>query len=143
MIGLLAALLLHPLHTTHTTMVATTDGRFTLEIRAFTDDLHTAAIHQGRAASDSLIARYVRSTVRVLVGDRPVTLTWEGMTPDGDVTRLRLSGRIGGNWAQVRVQQAMHTEIYADQVNVVQVRLPDQRRLSLLFTRGDPLRSLS
>lgn len=142
MLTLIAVLLLHPLHTTHTTIAVERDGRFTIEIRAFTDDLHSAASRHGGAVTDSVIAGYVRSTVRLIDAGAVVPLTWEGSSPDGDVTRLRLRGQYRGSWAGLRLTQLMQTALFSDQVNVVQVRLPD-RRMSLLFTPGDAPRPLS
>lgn len=142
MLGLLALLLLHPLHTTHTTVVVERDGRFTLEIRAFTDDLHAAATRHGGGATDSTLARYVRDRVRLIDGGRVLPLTWDGMAPDGDVTRLRLHGQFTGRWATLQFSQLMQTDLFTDQVNVVQVRQAD-RRQSLLFVPGDSPRPLS
>jgi hypothetical protein len=142
MLGLVALLLLHPLHTTHTSVVVQRDGRFTLEIRAFTDDLHSAATRHGGRVTDSTIARYVRDRVRLLDGGSVIPLAWDGMVPDGDVTRLRLHGRFTCRWETLRFVQLMQTDLFTDQVNVVQVRQAD-RRLSLLFVPGDPPRPLS
>lgn len=138
MILLLAALALHPLHTTHTTITLGPGGRCAVEIRAFTDDLHAALRRrQAGAITDSMVAQYVRTTVTLTDrSGRLGTLGWIGQTPDGDVTRLRLSCTLPAAIDAISVRQAMQVELYTDQVNVVQVNTPD-RRVSLLFTPGD------
>lgn len=142
-LALLLTLAVHPLHTSHTTITVESSGRFTVAIRVFTDDLHFATTRHGGAFHDSTVAAYVRSTVLLTASDgRNVPLSWDGTTPDGDVTRIALHGVLPGGAANAMIRQTMQTEMYSDQVNVVQIREGD-RRLSLLFTPGDRAKPLS
>jgi len=137
---LLVALLLlprsHPLHTTHTELTEDPDGRITLVIRAFTDDLHAAAAG-GDPVTDSVLAGYVRRTVRLTgAGGTPVALHWVSAELDGDVTRLQFRALLPRGLAGAALSQAMQAALFADQVNVVQARYA-RRRVSLLFVPGD------
>jgi hypothetical protein len=131
------ALLLHPLHTTHTTITLGPGTRCLVEIRAFTDDLQAATRRHGRVVTDSTTADYVRSTV-VLIDHtgQVVPLRWLRQEPDGEVTRLTLACILPQGARGISVRQSMQVELFADQVNVVQVRAP-ARRTNLLFTPGD------
>lgn len=140
---LLLSLLLHPLHTTHTTITLGPGDGCTLEIRAFTDDLHAALQRRGSGITDSTIAQYVRATVAMTDrAGRPASFHWIGRSPDGDVTRLQLSCVLPAGGDGISLQQSMQTELYNDQVNVVQIRMP-ARRISLLFTPGDMAKPVS
>lgn len=140
---LLFLLALHPLHTTHTTISAGPGSACTVEIRAFTDDLHAALRRRGGDSSDSGIAQYVRSTVTLTDrSGQPAALQWIGQTPDGDVTRLRLSCILPAAIDAMTLRQAMQLELYTDQVNVVQLRA-GKRRLTLLFVPGDNAKPLT
>lgn len=140
---LIVALALHPLHTTHTTITMERGNRVAIEIRAFTDDLHSATARHGGVVNDSALASYVRGAVRLITGaGQPIQLTWDGTTPDGDVTRIRLHGILPTGLTGTSLRQAMQTDLFTDQVNVVLVRAAD-RRISLLFTPGDQAKPLS
>jgi hypothetical protein len=132
----------HPLHTTHTEIVMQRGGQVTVTIRAFTDDLHLAVTRAAGAVTDSTLAAYVRRSLEIGPGGGPpAPLHWEGASVEGDATLLRLRamvpGGLGGRW----VRQAMHVELFRDQVNVVLARY-DGRRQSFLFTPGDAPRQL-
>lgn len=142
---LLAPLLvagLHPLHTTLTEMVEQPGGnRVTIVVRAFSDDLSTA-VHEGTATSmplseDSLMSRYVRTrfSLRTAAGV-PVTLSWIGRRTTGDLTWITLEADVPGGLAGAHLRNAIHNELFSDQVNIVQARLAG-RSASLLFTAGD------
>lgn len=131
----------HPLHTTHTDLVES-GGQVTVQVRAFSDDLHSAIQKQEHAVDDSALARYVRLAVNLTdVRGRPVPLTWLGQESLGDVTLIRLRGAPAGGLAGARVSQTMHMEVFSDQVNVVQANYGG-RRVSLLFVPGDPPKRL-
>jgi hypothetical protein len=134
----LAAALLaaHPLHTTHTDLVES--GReVTVQVRAFSDDLHLAVRKREGAVDDSATARYVRGTVSLVdSAGHPVPLTWVGQEAMGDVTLLRFRAAPQGGLSGARVCQAMHMELFEDQVNVLQASYGG-RRVSLLFVPGD------
>lgn len=146
--ALLAALTLqatwpvHPLHTTRTELEERNRGEITIEVRAFSDDLRAAVEARERVVTDSALARYVRAVLELRGGDgRAATLRWSGTGLDGDVTLIRLDARLPGGLAGAQIRQTMHTEMFSDQVNVVQARYGG-RRVSLLFVDGDGPRRL-
>ena len=140
---LLAPLLvaLHPLHTTLTEMVEQPGGtRVTIVVRAFSDDLK-AAVHTGSTSKvepeDSLLSRYVRAhlIIRTAAGV-PVSIDWIGRRITGDLTWITLEADIPGGLAGTHLRNAIHNELFSDQVNIVQARFTG-RSTSLLFTGGD------
>jgi hypothetical protein len=145
-LGLLALLLArvtHPLHYSQTTITAGENGQVAISIETEVDDIQTAITTGGLAAGDSGLATYVRSTVTLSDGTgRPFPLAWKGSAVDGTTIRLQLQAQVPGDLAQARLRQAMHTELFSDQVNVVLVQ-NGARRLRLLFTPGSGPRRLS
>ena len=141
---LLAPLLvaaLHPLHTTLTEIVEQPGGkRVTIVVRAFSNDLEGAA-HASNASTtepeDSLLSRYVRArfSLRTAAGV-PVTLNWIGRRTTGDLTWITLEADVPGGLGGIRLRNAIHNELFSDQVNIVQARFGG-RSTSLLFTGGD------
>lgn len=141
MLGVLLTGPVHPLHTTHTEIVEQGPGQARITIRAFTDDLHRAVGGAG-TVTDSALAGYVRRTVQVRAsGGEPAGLRWEGTSIDGEATLLRLAVTVPGGLRGMYLRQAMQTELFTDQVNVVQARYGG-RRVSLLFLPGDEARRL-
>ena len=140
----------HPLHTTITTIVYDPAARrVTATVRVFEDDLGRAVsrgVHaaiQGTAPSDSASFAYVRSTLTFTARDgHPVPVAWCGSRTTGDLRWLCVQaivpvtqeGRAG--LGGLRIRDAVLTEVYDDQVNVVMADY-DGRHESLLFTRGD------
>jgi len=134
----LAVLLLapHPLHTTHTDLVES-GGAVTVQVRAFSDDLHSAVSKRAGASDDSATARYVRGTVTLSDSlGHASPLAWLGKDAQGDVTIVRFRASGLRSLAGVKVRQSMHMELFSDQVNVVQASYGG-RRVSLLFVPGD------
>ena len=141
---LMASLLvaaLHPLHTTLTELVEQPGGRqVTIVVRAFSDDLNTA-LHAGGAispsAEDTLMSRYIRTrlSLRTATGV-PVTMNWIGRRTTGDLTWITMEADVPGGLKGTHLQNSIHTELFSDQVNIVQARFAG-RSESLLFTRGD------
>jgi hypothetical protein len=134
--------LLHPLHTTHTELEEAEPGVIRIRVRAFTDDLIAAVGTREPVISDSVVARYLRGVLELRRPDGGLApLKWIGIRPDGDVTLITLGTHLPGGLAGVAVRQAIHTELFSDQVNVVQARYAG-RRVSLLFVPGDGSRRL-
>jgi hypothetical protein len=132
---------LHPLHTTLTELVEQPGGRqVTIVVRAFSDDLN-AALHAGTAlspsAEDTLMSRYVRTrlSLRTATGV-PVTMNWIGRRATGDLTWITMEADVPGGLAGAHLRNAIHNELFSDQVNIVQARFAG-RSASLLFTGGD------
>jgi hypothetical protein len=132
----------HPLHTTHTDLAETPDGRVTIVVRSFTDDLRAAVGGRSSIVDDSSLARYVRRTVEVLDrSGRRVPLIWDAAHTKGDITLVTLHATMPGGLRGASLRQVMQMELYDDQVNVVQSKYGGQS-VSLLFMPGDGPRKL-
>ena len=132
---------LHPLHTTLTELVEQPGRRqVTIVVRAFSDDLNTA-LHAGGgispSAEDTLMSRYIRTrlSLRTATGV-PVTMNWIGRRTTGDLTWITMEADVPGGLAGAHLRNAIHNELFSDQVNIVQARFAG-RSASLLFTEGD------
>jgi hypothetical protein len=133
---------LHPLHTTHTELEEEAPGVIRIQVRAFTDDLFAAVRAREPVINDSGVARYLRGAMELRRPDGGIAgLTWVGIRRDGDVCLITLGAQLPGGLAGVAVRQTIHTELFSDQVNVVQARYAG-RRVSLLFVPGDRSRTL-
>jgi hypothetical protein len=141
-IVLALALAAHPLHSTHTELREEPGGRLTVTVRAFTEDLQAAARRAQGAADDSSLARYVRGRLGLRdAGGREIPLAWAGARVDGGMTFLTLTAVSRQGMAGATLRQEMLTELFDDQVNVVQVRRP-AGDASLLFLPGDRPKTL-
>jgi hypothetical protein len=139
-VALLIGLAAHPLHTTLTELsYGEADGVVHVSIRAFADDLRAAL---GGVLSDSAASAYARSTFTLADrAGRTLPLVWCGQRRTGDVVWLclRAAAAVGARGLQLRA--GLLFERYPDQINIVQAT-DGARRWTLLFTRGDPPRSL-
>ena len=138
LLGLVAAALAHPMHT------SVADLRFdqasevaTVAIRVYSDDMAEAVPGAGSAGADSTLARYVRE--RFALADRagrPIRLEWEGVERAADALILRLRAPMPDGLAGTQVAHLLLHDRFSDQVNVV--RATDGRsNTTLLFLRGD------
>ena len=139
----------HPLHTTMTELSHDPAARvLNTTLRVFADDF-SAAVMPGspRRAEvvvppDSAIMRYVNARFVVAVrGGGRVPMRWCGMRREGDVLFLCLRGAVKGSLAGASLRNALLTEMFADQVNIVQASY-DGRRHTLLFTPRDGAKPL-
>jgi hypothetical protein len=148
----MCALLLHPLHTTITTI--SYDARthvLTAMMRLFVDDLARAVRQRSGGAAvrvgastgdDSAATEYVRTMFTVAGDDgRSTPLAVCGLRRTGDVQWICLRATLPHGLAGLRIADTVLTELYADQVNVVMAD-DTQGHASLLFTRGDKVKSL-
>ncbi|MFN8651474.1 MAG: DUF6702 family protein [Gemmatimonadales bacterium] len=136
LLSLLALAAAHPLHTTHTDVVEE-HGVVTIQVRAFTDDLTHAVRTRLGAVDDSAMVRYLRGTVTLLdPAGHAVSLTWVGREVQGDITLLRVRATGLTALHGARIRQAMHMELFTDQVNVV-VAGTGSQRTTFLFVPGD------
>lgn len=132
----------HPLHSTHTEVREAAGGRLTVTVRAFTEDLRAAVVRQQGGLGDSSLARYARSRIDVReAGGTGIPWTWAGVRVDGEMTFLTLTGEARRGLSGATVRQEMLMELFADQVNVVQIRRPGGDA-SLLFLPGDRPKTL-
>jgi hypothetical protein len=121
----------HPTHTSSTEVTCAGDSLH-VTIRLFADDASEAG------------------PIRVEVQDRfhivdrhgkAIGLTWMGAEPDGDIVRIRLSGRAPSGLSGATVADQILTARFADQVNVVRATC-HRRAATLVFTRGDGAKAL-
>lgn len=138
----------HPLHTTMTELSYDPSSRvLEATLRVFADDF-SAAVRGGRVGGsivippDSAILRYVDARFSLTVrGGGPVAMRWCGLRRDGVVIFLCLRGTVQGPLAGASMRNALLTEVFPDQVNIVQASY-DGRRRTLLFTPRDSTKPL-
>lgn len=136
--GVLAVLAAHPLHTT-LTEIEQRDGAVQLTVRAFGDDLRAAL---GSDVTDSTAARYLRSMVTLADRDgRALSLQWCGLRRSDGIVWLCARAIAPGGVRGLQLRMGLLFDVFTDQINIVQTTY-DGRRVTLLFTRGDPPRSL-
>lgn len=127
----------HPLHSSSASLRDVGNGRITLSVRIFTDDLVAAA-----PGGDRAIATYVREHVRLITRNgQPVVLEIAMITVDGDLTQVTARGTVSGGLAGLRVQHAVLWERYHDQVNLLRASIGG-RSITLVFANGDPPREV-
>ena len=141
----------HPLHTSLAELAYDPAARtLNVSLRVFVDDF-ASAVTRGKAAAphapivvppDSAMFRYVVGRFALFDrAGRPVPLRWCGARRSGDLLFLCLRAPVGQPPAGVRVRSAVLTEIFTDQVNIVQASVGG-RRQTLLFTPGDGVKAL-
>jgi hypothetical protein len=138
----------HPLHTTMMDLSYDPASRaLKVIIRVFADDFSAAVVPSvpRRAEivipSDTAILRYVTGRVGVTGPGGRVSMRWCGLRREGKVLFLCLRGTVPGTLAGASLSNGLLTEMFADQVNVVQVSY-DGRRHTLLFTPRDGAKAL-
>ncbi len=136
--GLMAGLApAHPFHASTAEIAIGADGNVRVEVRVFSDDLATVA-----GATLERQRSYVaqRFELRDQTGARvPVTL--DSTAQEGPATRFSGFARVGTGNRATRVWHGVLLERFADQVNVVRVRVGGQRR-TLVFSAGDSAQAL-
>lgn len=119
-------------------------------IRVFADDFGTAVSRHARArvlapgpAWDAAAFAYVASafTVADRLG-RTLALRSCGIRRTGEVMWVCVETASAGGIAPLTVRNAVLTDLFDDQVNVVQATVAGGRR-SVLFTRGDRAKRLT
>ena len=133
----------HPIHTTFTEIVQGDGDRISVTVRGFADDLTTVArIVTPGGALDSAIETYLRRKVQLRDGrNRPVALMFQHVRRSGDVVWFAFLGTTATRLDDLTLVNSALTELYGDQVNVVQIKVGGRSR-TLLFTPGDGAKSL-
>jgi hypothetical protein len=129
----------HPMHTTFTEIEQpVARGPVTVTIRGFEDDLTTAARKVSPERSpDSAIANYLRQ--RTMLTDRQgrtLPLGVVGLRRNSDVIWLTLRTEGPVDLSGSRFINSALTEVFHDQVNLVQVKTAGRRR-TIIFTPGE------
>ena len=134
----------HPLHTTLTELTEDRSrGVARAVVRVFAEDFASASSRAARgAAADVAAMAYLRSTLAFedRTG-RSLPLTSCGTRRTGDLLWVCVEVAAPGGLSSLRIRNAVLTDLFADQVNVVQGTVNGARR-SLLFTRGDRSKSV-
>jgi hypothetical protein len=138
----------HPLHTTLTQLSYDASTRvLDVSVRVFTDDFSAAVMPRARTAGvvvppDSAMLRYLSGRFTLLrVGGGPIPLRWCGARRDGEVLFLCLRAVAQPSPLGARMRNALLSEVFADQVNIVQASYGGARR-TLLFTPRDGMKEL-
>lgn len=110
-------------------------------IRVFADDFENAlSKHAGRSvkpdtsnngrsqANANLILGYLNQNfvLRNKAG-RPVKLSWVGLEAQADMYWLFVEGKIPGGISGAQLRNRIHCELFDDQVNVVNTKLPGKQ----------------
>ena len=133
----------HPLHTTMTELSYDPSARMVnVSLRVFADDF-TAAVMAGRVhrtdvtPPDSAMLRYVTARFSLVApGTGRVVWRWCGARRDGLVILICLRGAAQRPPTGATMSNALLTEVFPDQVNIVQASYEGRRR-TLLFTPRD------
>lgn len=123
------------------------DGSFQFSLRVYTNDFSAAAANHARVrlGSDSLIdvqsaLSYIRANVAVVTESRhPIALIPCGVNRAKDMLHFCFKSK--GALKGIRIRNTLMTELFGDQVNVVQSVI-GQKRSSRLFVKGDGLKAI-
>lgn len=139
----------HPIHMTMTEVRQTGRGNIELTVKVFTDDFSTAAARHSRSHLDSgkVIDRgrgftYLLSRVRLGNASAAFALTPCGVTVTAETLLFCLRATVTGDTKSLRVSNTLMTELFGDQVNVVQ-SVQGKRRSSRIFVRGDGWKTIN
>lgn len=135
--------LAHPLHTSLAEMTQGATGEFRVSLRVFADDFlqHSGAPDPAAGGRpDARIVDYLRRTFVVIDRNgRGLPLKWCGSSRVSDLLVICLSGRISGGLRGARVRYSVLTDLFPDQINVLQIATGSGRQ-NLLFTPGETTR---
>lgn len=146
----------HPLHTTHAELVyVEASGQLDVVLRVFADDFAAAvmrgngmrALPAGALPPDSAMFRYVSERFGVVAppvngNARPVPLRWCGVRRNAPMLFLCLRAEKAGPLRGARVRNVLMSEVFDDQVNMVQATVGGRHQM-LLFTKRDGTKQLS
>lgn len=135
--------LAHPLHTSVAAITHEGNDDFTVTLRVFADDFYQHTRASDTAAGIPPDARIVKYLMRTFViidrSGRGLPLKWCGSKRVADLLVICLSGRLPGGLSGARVRYSILSDLFSDQVNILQVNA-GSRRQSLLFTPAETTR---
>jgi hypothetical protein len=138
----------HPLHTTLTQLSYDASTRvLNVSVRVFADDFSAAVMPGGRAGGDvippdSAVLRYLSGRLDLQrASGGAIPLRWCGLRRDGEVLFLCLRATAQPSPAGARLRNTLLSELFVDQVNIVQASYGGARR-TLLFTSRDGMKAL-
>ena len=131
----------HPIHMSFTEIRFIESGKsLELSVRVFADDFQTAAARYSLArglAHDVREFSYLHANIRIIGnGGPPISLVPCGVERTGDMLRFCLRARAISSGKKFRISNTLMTELFDDQVNVVQ-SITGNRRASRIFVGGD------
>lgn len=133
----------HPLHTTLADVRHDAAGRVVqVSLRVFADDFigavtRTPSRMDSPTPPDSAMQRYVKERFGFTVpGTGAVALTWCGVKREAEVLLICLRGGNVRALGGVAVRNTLMSDVFSDQVNMVQTSIGGRRQL-LLFSRND------
>jgi hypothetical protein len=114
-------------------------------MRVFADDFSAAVMPRTGGnviPPDSAMVRYVSGRFALQAsGGRPIPLRWCGVRRDGEALFLCFHAAAQPSPAGARIRNALLSELFSDQVNIVQANYGGARR-TLLFTPRDGMKAL-
>jgi hypothetical protein len=139
----------HPIHMSVTEIRFSKGGdAVDVTVKVFADDFSTAAARFTKSHLDSgkIIDRsrgyaYLLHNVRFANGPGTIPLRPCGVTRNGETLTFCLRASVQGDLKSLRLANTLLTEIFSDQVNVVQ-SVNGRRRSSRMFVRGDGWKSI-
>jgi hypothetical protein len=127
---LLAAWRLHPIHAARVELDVLAGGIVNAIVHIYRDDLPPGA------APADVAACLDRGLVLTDARGSRIALRIVAVTPEGDRLRISLAGLAPAGVGHGHIAVPLLQERFADQVNVVEVRLP-MGRSQLVFLHGD------
>ena len=135
--------LAHPLHTSFATITQSGGGDFAVSLRVFADDFlrQTGAppAADGIRPDARIVTYLMRTFVFIDRNGRGLPLKWCGSRTVGDLMFICLSGRMPGGLRGTRIRYSILSDLFADQVNVLQIST-DSGKQTLLFTPAETTR---
>lgn len=136
----------HPLHTTFTEISEDPSSHIvTVTVRSFTDDLARALGMTPppsgtlSALPDSALARYVRTHFTLSApGGRALVLRYTGQRQSADLTWIAFGLTLPEGLRGASLTNRMQSELFPDQVNLVQANYGGRTQTLLFNSRDDP-----
>jgi hypothetical protein len=153
--GLLAALIVFTAFTSHKFYVSLVQidhkqesGSLQVTMRIFTDDLERAldgyenretnlGTQKELPGTNEILFNYISDNFRVTVNGRPATLSFVGKEVEVDVTWCYVEATGIPSLQSISVTNRMLTEVYEEQVNIIQIESGGINR-SMLLKGGKP-----
>ena len=140
----------HPIHMSVTEIRMSKAGDVVdLSVKVFADDFSTAAARYTRSHLDSgrIIDRskgfaYLLKSVQIANRAGSIPLTPCGVTVSGQTLTFCLRAKVSGERRSLKLTNSLLTELFSDQVNVVQ-SFQGKRRSSRMYVRGDGWKPIS
>lgn len=133
----------HPLHTTLAELSYDPSARvLNVSLRVFADDFAAGVMPRAGASAhtlppDSAMLRYVTERFSVTAdGVGRLAWRWCGRRREGEVLFLCLRATARASPAGARMRNALLSEVFTDQVNIVRANYAGRRRTLLFTARG-------